>query len=908
MSTKIFNPKTGKWEEHGSSNALNIKILDAEGNFKSKNVEGALRELAENAGSASEDDINIINDRLSNDEITLLNHEERIAHIELNGVGGGGAAAPTITSTFAETSSVDEGTIVKIPIFFKSPNLGDGIAYITINGIESATAKVKQGNNTIEIGVLQNLTNTIDIYVKDRAEMMSNQLEFKIINGGIRLSTDFDSTADYSITDNIIMPYTIVTESKDDIFLKLTIDYDDYTIEAKNGYNEYDFSGKLSVGIHKIYMHAETGTYKSAIQKFNIVVVNSGSLYVSTTFEENQLIEYGTPINIDYRVSKMSTEEFTVNLYINNVLSKTLKQVSGSYYWTINDLEVDKYTVKIEALSSYGETSFVELKFKIIAGEYTPLKINQAGLIYWLNASGKTNNDLDRENPEDKSGNAVKTTLYNCNYSTNGWVNESLILDGNSYATIDIFPWGTNAINGSTIEIYYKANNIGIDDGRIFDYTDIYTPYKGCYIDMRDCKLASLANNRTCLLEEDEWQTVSFVIDRTTNKAFGKIYINGVCCGPIKLSDAGAGTSAVREDFSHEQKIYLNCKKGISNFGACEIKQIRIYSRALSHDEILKNYLAQITNLDEQKKAYDFCYNNTTTPVIKMTGDTTNMTLETPVQMRVKYTSPNTEIYGQSFDLPYCMVNWQGTSSLQYILKNYEVTLRDENMADYYYTPYKNTRPEKIFCLKADYMESSHANNVGLAKLINDCIYDTKNPSQLVDSNVRNTVCGFPILLYINDELQGVYNFNYDRYSTNAFGYDLAGGALSYEISANTDTTAGAFFKWNKDSGKTEIDYYKSDFEAIYPVNRRQGDDNFEEIKRLVEWVNDADDILFKEQIEEYFNLEYLLRYYLVVMMFGAVDNLGKNAKITTWDGRIWYFQFYDLDTTLGLDNTGLAQ
>ena len=59
---------------------------------------------------------------------------------------------------------------------------------------------------------------------------------------------------------------------------------------------------------------------------------------------------------------------------------------------------------------------------------------------------------------------------------------------------------------------------------------------------------------------------------------------------------------------------------------------------------ILKNYLAQITNLDEQKKAYDFCYNNKTTPVIKMTGDTTNMTLETPVQMRVKYTSPNTFI------------------------------------------------------------------------------------------------------------------------------------------------------------------------------------------------------------------------------------------------------------------------
>ena len=65
---------------------------------------------------------------------------------------------------------------------------------------------------------------------------------------------------------------------------------------------------------------------------------------------------------------------------------------------------------------------------------------------------------------------------------------------------------------------------------------------------------------------------------------------------------------------------------------------------------------------------------------------------------------------------------------------------------------------------------------------------------------------------------------------------------------------------------------------------------------------------LFREQINEYFNFEYLIRYYLCTMIFGAVDNLGKNAKITTWDGRIWYFQFYDLDTTIGLDNTGFLK
>ena len=38
----------------------------------------------------------------------------------------------------------------------------------------------------------------------------------------------------------------------------------------------------------------------------------------------------------------------------------------------------------------------------------------------------------------------------------------------------------------------------------------------------------------------------------------------------------------------------------------------------------------------------------------------------------------------------------------------------------------------------------------------------------------------------------GVYNFNLDRYSTTSFGYDAMGSeCLVYEVSANTDTTAG---------------------------------------------------------------------------------------------------------------------
>lgn len=88
-------------------------------------------------------------------------------------------------------------------------------------------------------------------------------------------------------------------------------------------------------------------------------------------------------------------------------------------------------------------------------------------------------------------------------------------------------------------------------------------------------------------------------------------------------------------------------------------------------------------------------------------------------------------------------------------------------------------------------MESTHAHNTGLAKFVNDCLYDTKNPAQLLDSDYRNSVTGFPCLCYIDDELVGVYNFNLDRYSTESLGYKEFDKCLSYEISANSDTTAG---------------------------------------------------------------------------------------------------------------------
>lgn len=898
---KKKNPITGEWEVFGSTEAIDINLMDIGDNFSDKNVEGALRELSAKLAKADAD--------IKAQKGAIIKHSSDIEWLKEHGGGGsgggggGGAAAPTITSTF-ESCSIDKETELEIPIFFASPNLGEGTAYVIINNVEVASIPgLKQGNNIIEIGKLTEQVNEISIYVKDRVNMLSNQLSWTVKIGGIDLNIDFDDTADYYIGEMITMQYQLLSTTTDPLKMYMTIDYDDYEIDCKVGYNEYEFP-QLGVGIHSVSLYVTDGTYTTPVRKFNIVIVNSVSLYISSMFKDGSEFTVGTPIQVQYRISKASNEYFDVKLYLNGRENKTLKCNPGTYYWTLNDLDVDDYNIKIEVSGAYDETQTLEFSFKVISSGFEPIRATTDGLIYRLNAKSRTNQDTDREFPIDDSGKGVVTRLHNFNWFSNGWIDGELVCDGEAYVEIDLYPYKDNALYGSTIEIDFTALDIGKSDARILDYTDIEAPFKGIYVDIEDAAVKSLANEGKVYTDKDEDMTLSFVIDRK-NK-FAKIFIDGICSRAFSLSDSGSGVNASREDFTHEQKIYLNTKKGLSNFGACKIRDVRVYNRVLSDDEIVLNTISQIRNLKEQERMYNFNFNNTTLPVVRMYGDTSKMTLETPVPMRIKYTSPNEDKYGQSFDLPYCQVNWQGTSSLQYVLKNFTARLKDENMAVFEYTPYPNGVLEDTYCFKADYMESTHSRNVGIAKFVNDCLYDAKNPAQLQNKDIRNSVNGFPCLMYINDELQGVYNFNLDRYSTKSFGYTDPDKVLVYEISANSDTTAGAFYSWTEASGKDEAAYYQSDFECLYPPTRAAGNDSLAELKRLIEWVDKSSDEDFKDNIGRYFNLEYLLRYYLFVLVFGAVDSLGKNAKIASFDGGLtWHFQVYDADTTCGLNNSG---
>jgi hypothetical protein len=133
--------------------------------------------------------------------------------------------------------------------------------------------------------------------------------------------------------------------------------------------------------------------------------------------------------------------------------------------------------------------------------------------------------------------------------------------------------------------------------------------------------------------------------------------------------------------------------------------------------------------------------------------------------------------------------------------------------------------------------------------------------------------------------------------------------------------------------GKTEYEYIQKTLEPRWsfveenlPEDWSDLDDaakthaTYDTIKQAIDWIYYATENLekitdetalteakeeFKKEFSKYFSFEYCLAYYLQLLVFTQVDNAGKNAMFDTWgDGRI-YPRPYDMDTQMGLDNTG---
>ena len=145
----------------------------------------------------------------------------------------------------------------------------------------------------------------------------------------------------------------------------------------------------------------------------------------------------------------------------------------------------------------------------------------------------------------------------------------------------------------------------------------------------------------------------------------------------------------------------------------------------------------------------------------------------------------------------------------------------------------------------------------------------------------------------------------------------------------------------NKDGD--EVPGWAIGFESRYPEDKL-GDNDADALYDMARWVNELAQLYgipalkgesaevpatrelaltrFKNEYTRYFNKDFLLAYYVITNTLLMADSRVKNMMIATWGKEnctwtnlqgelvqdynwIWYPIFYDMDTMLGLDNTG---
>ena len=310
--------------------------------------------------------------------------------------------------------------------------------------------------------------------------------------------------------------------------------------------------------------------------------------------------------------------------------------------------------------------------------------------------------------------------------------------------------------------------------------------------------------------------------------------------------------------------------------------------------------------------------------------------------------------YGKEYDfvLLDCNIRIQGTSSTKYPSKNIRIycakggetlsftiggVLDPNGKNRYCMRP--GAIPMNLFCCKSDYSDSSMSLNTGGAKLFNDVFKELglftppqryqyeHGGNQTSAINVRTAIDGIPIDIFCAEtedgesEYYGQYNFNNEKSKSEVlFGMTGVDGfeptmPMTFEMLNNGE--AMCLFKTESDTQVEQV--FDAGAETNYPDDVKWAGltpDQQAAVKRLYGWIRDCvptgansnnlasfKSSKFVNEIDQYFDKDFILTYYLWTDYFLSVDQRAKNMMLRTWDGKVWYLTYYDGDTQLGKRN-----
>lgn len=294
-------------------------------------------------------------------------------------------------------------------------------------------------------------------------------------------------------------------------------------------------------------------------------------------------------------------------------------------------------------------------------------------------------------------------------------------------------------------------------------------------------------------------------------------------------------------------------------------------------------------------EALDFESISTELPKVFLSGNTNPMTKDYPVDLAISYRSTE-----ESFD-GYVEIKWQGTSSIVYPKKNYNIKMyADEDKTAKLKKNFCGWGEQNKFCLKANYVDATHARNIISARLWSDVIATRADyaelPEELRMSPNNGAIDGFPIKLYINGQYQGIYTWNIPK---DAWMWNMDEDNPNHVLlcaETNTEDANPCNFNlewsgidgenWSVEAGTNSEDV-KLSFNSM--------------VKRLVM----EDDDYVKNTLNSHLDIQGAIDYYIHQLVIYGKDNLAKNMLLATYDLTKWYMGAYDMDSTYGMEWDG---
>lgn len=708
------------------------------------------------------------------------------------------------------------------------------------------------------------------------------------------------------------------------------------------------------------------------------VVSNGQNFYTKTTYW-------------DFAVTGGSSILIMVGTTISTPITTAL-EISGEQYrqisfdWAIYDPQANNRTVTftlggevistVEASNNvsrtfsyfpttYGQKTLViscstATKSIVIYTSQSPIGIQEAveGRILRLSAVGRSNAEVDKDT---WTNNGYQTTFNGFSWNDNqGWNNGALVLSEGANIEIDIRPLATNyAQQGGTIEIEFETTFVEDEEAVICECLDDTTG-AGIIITATSATVQSSGGAKvTTQFNVGDRLKLAFIVNKTTGTEFAQLALiasNGMLERATNYNPT--------DSFVCNETLKIGDQTGKTSL---RLYSIRVYNRALTAEEEFGNYVLDSNNIDAIVDKNNVYVDGTTTlSVDKIAGKMPVMIITADLDTLMASMDKSLSVYGdiqyinnqdptKSFTTQGSRIRLQGTSSLGYPRKNYRFytklgkygTILDyqgNQLPEGKYSFKDGAMPVDLWCLKADYAESSMSHNTGVARLWNDLIRDVQVDGQFkcrtqaqqaaisggYPYDVRTCIDGFPIVCFYrqtyNDELicLGQYNFNNDKSSENVFGFksipDFDNSRMEcWEILNNTHPLTTF-----TDPSTFDLEWEDA-FEARYPDDGSEADTTH--LKDFITWASttsreagviygeslmiaaqvksDTDAqygaplltyaangsypdtaanrlLKFEKEKWDYMDVYKMAAYYIYLMRFGAVDQVVKNAMFTT--------------------------